>query len=64
MTCRKVRHTSKRAARKACAKTGNRLRTYRCPRCGWWHVANADREPPIYPPKRLVDRDDRREVHA
>lgn len=46
MTCAKRRYASESAAHWAHRKAGYRIRVYRC-ECGWLHVGNADKTPPV-----------------
>lgn len=38
----KRRYPSKSTARRACRKTGNRIRVYACRDCGGFHVTNQE----------------------
>lgn len=44
MRCHKRAYDSERAARVAHRGAGWRVRTYLCPACSHWHVANQDKQ--------------------
>lgn len=43
--CNKVRHRNKRVARSVAGRMHKayQLYTYKCSRCGWWHVSKRER---------------------
>lgn len=41
--CRKRSYPSAKVAKRRNRRASFRVRAYRCPSCGWWHVTNQDK---------------------